>query len=226
MRNTLLTTLLLLLAMPIYAADSLFVHTPKVPILIDRADNILFQMRIKANRGDVMNKIVVSFSEATDLSNIASLRLYYSGQEAPQRKGSHFTPTDEYIPTFIAGKGRRAEKSNSVLQTETSEIAQNTTLTSKQPLPIGINYFWVSIVMKPKTSLFEKISATLTEALVNGSSVPVVGERALRYLGLGVKQGGDDNVMAYRIPAIAMTKKGTLIAVYDMGLSRQSHLDK
>ena len=34
-----------------FAADSLFVRKPQIPILIDRTDNILVEMRVQAHKG-------------------------------------------------------------------------------------------------------------------------------------------------------------------------------
>ena len=63
-----------------------------MPVLTNQRDNVLFEMRVEADKGDVMNEISLQFDEGTDLKNIESIRLFYSGTEAFTRKGEHFSP--------------------------------------------------------------------------------------------------------------------------------------
>src|SRR5690606_32103995 len=51
-----------------------------------------------------------------------------------------------------------------------------------------------------------------------GGSYAVTGEKAAppRRMGVAVSKAGEDGVDTYRIPGIATTDKGTLIAVYDI----------
>ena len=48
MRKIFLYFSLLLFMQTAFAADSLFVRKPQIPILIDRTDNILVEMRVQA----------------------------------------------------------------------------------------------------------------------------------------------------------------------------------
>ena len=66
MRKILLYFSLLLFIQTAFAADSLFVRKPLVPILIDRTDNILLEMRIDAHKGDVLNKLSLQFKGEID----------------------------------------------------------------------------------------------------------------------------------------------------------------
>ena len=58
------------------ASDSLFVRKPQIPILIDRTDNILVEMRVQAHKGDVLNKLSLQFKEGIDLNDIKALRFF------------------------------------------------------------------------------------------------------------------------------------------------------
>ena len=51
MRKIFLYFSLLLFMQTAFAADSLFVRKPQIPILIDRTDNILVEMRTGTQRG-------------------------------------------------------------------------------------------------------------------------------------------------------------------------------
>ena len=72
MRKIFLYFSLLLFMQTAFAADSLFVRKPQIPILIDRTDNILVEMRVQAHKGDVLNKLSLQFKEGIDLND----RLY------------------------------------------------------------------------------------------------------------------------------------------------------
>lgn len=67
MRKIFLYFSLLLFMQTAFAADSLFVRKPQIPILIDRTDNILVEMRVQAHKGDVLNKLSLQFKEGIDL---------------------------------------------------------------------------------------------------------------------------------------------------------------
>ena len=78
------------------AAGSLGVRCPRIPILVDRTDNVLFYLRVPdAKPGDILESVTVEFGSGTDLKSIASLSLFYSGTEAANRKGLHFCPVEQ-----------------------------------------------------------------------------------------------------------------------------------
>ena len=86
MRKIFLYFSLLLFMQTAFAADSLFVRKPQIPILIDRTDNILVEMRVQAHKGDVLNKLSLQFKEGIDLNDIKALRFFYSGSDLPAGK--------------------------------------------------------------------------------------------------------------------------------------------
>lgn len=210
------------------AADTLFVHEPQIPILIDRRDNILFQLRIDANKGDILNQLNITFDKETNLKDIKAVKLYYSGTEAPSRKGKHFAPV-MYIPRDIPGKTRNANPSYSVKKDEiVTPSKKSLTFTASQPMVKGPNYFWVSLEMQPATSLLAKVSATIPEAQINNQPVIISwnSKANLHRMGIGVRHAGDDGAAAYRIPGIVTTKKGSLIGVYDIRYNNSTDLQE
>lgn len=74
MRKIFLYLSLLFFMQTAFAADSLFVRKPQIPILIDRTDNILVEMRIQGHKGDVLNKLSLQFKEGINLNDIKALR--------------------------------------------------------------------------------------------------------------------------------------------------------
>ena len=218
MKKCLLYIYLALFAQTVFANDTLYVREQQIPILLDRADNVLCMMRISAQKGDVLNQLTMQFTQESSLDAIQAVRLYYAGTEAPERKGFHFNPAN-YISSHTPGKTRMANPSYSVKQDETTLIKNSITLHSEQPLLKGTNYFWVSIQMKPQASLQSKVSFTLPEALINNQPTTIAWQgkaEAPRRVGIGVRQAGDDGSAAYRIPGLVTSNRGTLLGVYDI----------
>lgn len=218
MKKCLLYIYLALFAQTVFANDTLYVREQQIPILLDRADNVLCMIRISAQKGDVLNQLTMQFTQESSLDAIQAVRLYYAGTEAPERKGFHFNPAN-YISSHTPGKTRMANPSYSVKQDETTLIKNSITLHSEQPLLKGTNYFWVSIQMKPQASLQSKVSFTLPEALINNQPTTIAWQgkaEAPRRVGIGVRQAGDDGSAAYRIPGLVTSNCGTLLGVYDI----------
>ena len=218
MKKCLLYIYLAVFAQTVFANDTLYVREQQIPILLDRADNVLCMMRISAQKGDVLNQLTMQFTQDSSLNAIQAVRLYYAGTEAPERKGFHFNPAN-YISSHTPGKTRMANPSYSVKQDETTLIKNSITLHSEQPLLKGTNYFWVSIQMKPQASLQSKVSFTLPEALINNQPATIAWQgkaEAPRRVGIGVRQAGDDGSAAYRIPGLVTSNRGTLLGVYDI----------
>ena len=218
MKKCLLYIYLAVFAQTVFANDTLYVREQQIPILLDRADNVLCMIRISAQKGDVLNQLTMQFTQESSLNAIQAVRLYYAGTEAPERKGFHFNPAN-YISSHTPGKTRMANPSYSVKQDETTLIKNSITLHSEQPLLKGTNYFWVSIQMKPQASLQSKVSFTLPEALINNQPATIAWQgkaEAPRRVGIGVRQAGDDGSAAYRIPGLVTSNRGTLLGVYDI----------
>ena len=169
MKKSIFYLCLLFIVQTAIAADSLYIREQQIPILIDRTDNVLLEMRIPAQKGDVLNKLTLQFGNETNVSDIKAVRLFYSGTEAPAREGTHFNPVT-YVTSFTPGKTRTANLSYSVKQDEITTPGNTITLTSKQPMVKGPNYYWVSIEMKPKTSLLSRVSFTIRANLRISSS--------------------------------------------------------
>ena len=77
MKKTFLYFCLLFIVQTAFAADSLYVREQQIPILIDRIDNVLYEMRIPAQKGDVLNEITIQIGDNVNLSDIQAIRLFY-----------------------------------------------------------------------------------------------------------------------------------------------------
>lgn len=207
MRKIFLYFSLLLFMQTAFAADSLFVRKPQIPILIDRTDNILVEMRVQAHKGDVLNKLSLQFKEGIDLNDIKALRFFYSGTEATSRQGKHYRPVS-YISSHAEGKTKAANPAYSIKQSEVTDIANVVTFTSNQPMVEGVNYYWISIEMKPEASLLTTFTVQMPMAEINNMPATIVwdGKSDVRRMGIGVRHAGDDGASAYRIPGLGTNK--------------------
>lgn len=81
----------------------------------------------------------------------------------------------------------------------------------------GDNEIWLVGRVRADLTLEELLTARVDSIQFNdGKTVPVYGQPSSQRPGYAVRLGGDDGVHTSRIPGLATTNKGTLIAVYDL----------
>lgn len=212
----------------LHAQDNVSVYEPQLPILIERHDNVLFNLRIDAKENKTLSEVKLFFREGVKLDEIASIKLYYSGTEGAGRKGIHFAPNLDYIANRLPGNTLVANPSYSILKSEDASPKNQVTFKTDQKLFPGVNYFWVSLRMKPNASVRSKISAEIVDVKLDGKSVAFeqVNKQDAHYLGIGVRHSGDDGVESYRIPGLVTTNAGTLLGVYDVRHNNSADLQE
>lgn len=223
----------LMCAVPVVrAADTIFIRETRIPILIERQDNVLFYFRLDAKESRMLNDVVLKFGKDVNLSEIQAVKLYYSGTEALQDRGKkRFSPVN-YISSNTPGKTLAANPSYSIMKTRVDNLKHEIVLKGNQKLFPGINYFWISLQMKPGASLTSKVTADVASVTVDGKKaiLDVVSQKGIEHrMGVGVRHAGDDNSAAFRIPGLVTTNKGTLLGVYDVrynsSVDLQEHVD-
>ena len=208
--------------------DTVAVRETRIPVLIERQDNELFNLRIDATQSQVLNDVKLSFGKEVNLNEIEAVKLYYGGTESSERKGkTYFAPVD-YIPSNTPGKTLAANPSYSILKAEVKAPKRDVVLKVDQKLYPGVNYFWVSLQMKPTASVLAKVSEEMTGVTMDNRTAPVkvVRKADTHYMGVGVRHAGDDGVAAYRIPGLATSNKGTLLGVYDVRHNNSADLQE
>ena len=60
---------------PILAIDTIRVKQTKIPILIEREDNVLFYFRIDASESEMLNELKFKISDNTNLDEIEAVKL-------------------------------------------------------------------------------------------------------------------------------------------------------
>lgn len=214
------------------ASDTVFVRETQIPILIERQDNVLFLMRLNAKESRSMDKVILNFGKDVKMSDIQSVKLYYSGTEARQNYGKNFFAPVNYISSHKPGKTLAANPSYSINKSQVDNPGRKVVLEPNQSLFPGINYFWVSLQMKPGASLLDKVSVELASIEMDGKDaiVHTVSPKNIAHrVGVGVRHAGDDGSDAFRIPGLVTTNKGTLLGVYDVrynsSVDLQEHVD-
>lgn len=216
----------------VHAADSILVRETRIPILIERQDNVLFYIRFNAGENQVLDKVALNFGKEVKLSDIQAVKLYYGGTEALQDRGKkRFAPV-EYISNHKPGGTLAANPSYSIKNSQVENPGYEVLLKSGQKLFPGVNFFWVSLQMNPGTSLNTKVTAKLASVTLDGKEAPIkmVSPDGIEHrMGVGVRHAGDDNSAAFRIPGLVTTNKGTLLGVYDVrynsSVDLQEHVD-
>ncbi len=210
---------LFLAALHVQGADTIQIKQTRVPLLVERSDNVLFYLRIDAREAKELSEVTLRFSDEVNVEEIESVKLYYSGTEAPQRFGQvHYAPVQQYVSSHTPGMTRAANPSYSRKVVEVSKPGNEVVMSPNYSLFPGINYFWVSLQTRPNASLLSTIDVEMTAAKLDMKQAPLAfaTKRAPHRLGVGVRHAGDDGSAAYRIPGLVTSKAGTLLGVYDV----------
>ena len=186
--------------------DTLFVRQRQVPILVERQDNVLMELRLHASSTQRLDELTLTLGADTPLEAIQAIRLYYSGTDGREPSPDdvdalqgRWSPVD-YVSAFRAGHTLAADSAYSSLCMEVRPTTHLLTLRADQPLATGVNFFWVSIQMQPDADLDTRLSACLAAAQADGRELVVrsVTPTVVRRLAIGLRHAGDDRVAAYR----------------------------
>jgi sialidase-1 len=98
-----------------------------------------------------------------------------------------------------------------------------TTAEFKVPVQIrlkpGMHYIWFSATLKETAPITGQVELHATALLSDNRNAQRITEDNSAYakrIGVPVRRAGDNQVDTYRIPGLAATDKGTLLAVYDI----------
>lgn len=164
------------------------------PAFIRNPDNNILSIKINnpSKEEVTLNSISLSLKGSDNLQDIEYIRLYFTGTSGSFR------------PDVMFGKSMPA--------------AASLTFKGQQTLQPGDNYFWASVTLRPTANLLGQIHINCEGIRTSGyrtnltENPPVVPVNT----GVAVRRRFDDKCDTYRIPGLARTPKGTLLAVYDI----------
>ncbi|MFG0263353.1 MAG: exo-alpha-sialidase [Novipirellula sp. JB048] len=165
-----------------------------LPALVGARSSALLKLNIKAS-GTLepisLTSVSGALTPATSLPEVSSLQLHFTGSRA------HFT-RDSMLAAPVAA-------------------ADSFSLAAEQPLVDGDNFFWIACTLSDAADLDGMVGAVCTSlSFSDGSTLEVDPVTSNQRTGIALRSGGDDGVHTYRIPGLATTTQGTLIAVYDV----------
>lgn len=147
-----------------------------------------------------LTNITFTLAGSTDTSEVAAVKVFFSGST------NLFRPLNPFA-------------------TYTGAMTGNISLAGNQMLQAGTNHFWIAVEPKPRALWGHKLDAELVSVGVtgaNGGNQTPTMSAPPEFLTQGnapfynfIRRKGDDGVFEFRIPGLAVTTNGTLIATFD-----------
>ncbi|MDD2438081.1 MAG: exo-alpha-sialidase [Massilibacteroides sp.] len=167
---------------------------PILPVLTWKETNPILKITLIKNsetKNYTLDEVFVSLQGTSDINDIESICLFANGEKEMISVENPLTsPLPPANPVIF--------KEKVAIETDTFS-------------------FWLSVKLKEKVDLTHRICASCIHIKTNLGRIRV-GEAAsskpLR-VGVAVRQHGQDGMHTSRIPGLATSKKGTLLAIYD-----------
>jgi len=186
------------------------IDSPTLPVLTGKKYNPVQKIRLirdstGLNREEyILEKVTLSLEGTTDISDIDKVMLFRAG-ENDKLETDH--PVGEVQPTAT-----KITFSNHFTVTEDTTI------------------LWVSVTLKKSIDLSHKIKIRCEEIVTDRGKLKILPHDAKELrAGVALRQHGQDGVHTSRIPGLATSKKGTLMAIYDARYESardlQGHMD-
>ena len=97
------------------------------------------------------------------------------------------------------------------------KISTRMTIPVQQKIIAEEGPYWLAVTMKDQSSIDGRVRFALREVSIGGRTFPLRDAVSVpQRIGVAVRKRGDDKSKFYRIPGLARSKKGTLLAVYDV----------
>ena len=172
---------------------------PVYPAFIRQSFNPIlgFHVSVEGSEGKTMLEgIELGFSGTTRMQDIASFQIIAGTAEHPDRPDG--------TPGVVIAEG--------------TDIREKLSLALKHELPPGEHAFWISTRLKDTASIDGSIDASVFRVKIGGKVLEpkLASPPGAQRIGYAVRVPGDDDSKFYRIPGLALTKAGSLIAVYDI----------
>lgn len=200
-------------------AQTVFVHEPTIPVVVGRANNIIFDLRVTPTlEGGRMTSVTVDFPRQ-DLPYIEAVRVFYTGTTSMLGSRTASSGLAHAMAEYGGGQTVYDHPAYAVRLAEDTVAAASMTLDFDQPLFPWTNYFYISLSVADSTPLTHVFAPSVVKIAFDGGRFAQLN-RSHRAEGhrpaVAVRTAGDDGVHSYRIPGLATTPAGTLLGVYDV----------
>lgn len=184
----------------------------QLPVLKGKADNPVLRIKITNHKaGQKLSGLSLGTKGVSDLSDIKAARLYYYANDSMPGNIEASTKA-KLVSTVNRVKG--------IIEFE-----------GDQELQQGDNYFWLSYELADDANLLNFVDAQVLSARINGKKIKSQQKdnEIKQRMGVAVRKHKQDGVHTSRIPGLATTNEGTLIAVFDARYESardlQGHMD-
>lgn len=208
---------LLLVALVLHANQTAKVTVEQqqyeVPVLTHKNHNPVLRLKVTVPAGEqslTLKSLVVELKGTTTIEDIAAIDVFYLGSDSvfnglPDAKALPFGTTDN--------------------------IRLKTTLKGEKALAPGDHFLWVCYTLKDDAVILGRIGSACKSVSFNHETVAPSwrGKPIKQRTGVALRQHGQDGVHTSRIPGLATTNKGTLLAIFDARYESardlQGHMD-
>ncbi|MCO8120628.1 exo-alpha-sialidase [Stieleria sp. TO1_6] len=167
-----------------------------LPVMVGSAASPIVKMEITATGSQKplsITKVTASIVGEGAETEFHSVQLFCSGSDSTFRNATQFGESQ------ATGTGKLHA------------------FNGKQQLAEGQNYIWLAGQLKENVDIDRMVAAEIDSiTFSNGEIKSFAVDPSVQRLAVSVRDAGDDGVHTYRIPGLATTNQGTLIAVYDV----------
>jgi sialidase-1 len=168
--------------------------TPVIPIMKRAHDQAVMGFSVESEGSlnpPTMEAVTLTIDEPTRIENIESIALVRGGSE----------PDGRWQETLATSR----------------DVKHQMTLRTKHQLISEEGHFWLVVNLQPGASIDKRIGLSIQNVVISGKTFSLAETSSVsQRIGVAVRKRGDDDSKFYRIPGLARSKKGTLLAVYDV----------
>lgn len=192
---------------------------PRTPVIADRPYNVVAEIVVPSEAAVPVKGTVEITLDGIPVRAVRSARLMGTGTVSPVYSRTKSSVFQTHYNRWAGGWSTWHDPRHARELCRVRPRSNTVTLPFSVDLVAAVNHFYISLEIASRhADLAAPFSCTVKSIrLADGGEVPfkAVGD-GVRRLGLALRTHGDDGSDSYRIPGLARTPKGTLVAVYDI----------
>lgn len=201
------------------AAVAVEVYNPRIPLIVDREFNVVSEIVVPSDGPRQVSGEVEISLDGIPLKAVKDVRLVYMGTISPIMSRTKSNVMKSHYNYWGAGQEDWYAPRSAFVECKVKPKSSRIVLPFDRPLVKGENHFYVSIQVASKhIDLSDTFSCKVESLTIDGEKAGINehGPSGDRRYGIALRNHGDDGVDTYRIPGLATTRSGDLIAVYDI----------